>query len=85
VTFDRASVLQGFRDGLPIAIAAIPFGLIIGLSGVQAGLTALQSSAMPYVVYAGAAQLAWLERLGGGAPRGVKWGTAAHKKVRVQI
>jgi 4-azaleucine resistance transporter AzlC len=85
VTFDRASVLQGFRDGLPIAIAAIPFGLIIGLSGVQAGLTALQSSAMPYVVYAGASQLASLQLLGGGAPLVVIWLTAALINVRFLI
>lgn len=85
MTFDRDSVLQGLRDGVPIALAAVPFGLIVGLSGVQVGLSAFQAAAMPFIVYAGASQLASLQLLGLGAPLLVIWLTAAIINVRFVI
>lgn len=52
-----SSVSIGLRDGLPIALAVIPFGAIVGVGAVQVGLGKLQAILMPYLVYAGASQL----------------------------
>lgn len=68
MTFDRHSVALGLRDGLPIAVAVVPFGAITGLAAVQAGLTKLQAVLMPYLVFAGASQLAAYQLVLVGAP-----------------
>jgi predicted branched-subunit amino acid permease len=56
MTVDRRSVALGLRDGVPIAVAVIPFGAIVGLGAVQAGLDKLQAILMPYLVFAGASR-----------------------------
>ena len=68
MTVDRRSVAMGLRDGLPLAIAVIPFGAITGLAAVQAGLDKLQAILMPYLVFAGASQLAAYQLIKVGAP-----------------
>lgn len=65
---DRRSVAMGLRDGLPLAVAVIPFGAITGLAAVQAGLDKLQAILMPYLVFAGASQLAAYQLIKVGAP-----------------
>lgn len=85
VKFDRASVLAGVRDGLPIAISAIPFGLIVGVTGVQSGLSAFQAASMPAIVYAGASQIAALQLFSVAAPLLVVWLTTALINIRFVI
>jgi predicted branched-subunit amino acid permease len=68
MTVDRRSVALGLRDGVPIAVAVIPFGAIVGLGAVQAGLDKLQAILMPYLVFAGASQLAAYQLVKVGAP-----------------
>lgn len=68
MTLDRRSIVLGLRDGLPIALAVVPFGAIVGLGAVQAGLGKLQAVLMPYVVFAGASQLAAYQLVSVGAP-----------------
>ncbi len=68
MTVDRRSVSLGLRDGVPMALAVIPFGAITGLAAVQAGLDKLQAIAMPYLVFAGASQLAAYQLIKVGAP-----------------
>lgn len=59
---------MGLRDGLPLTVAVVPFGAIVGLAAVQVGLGKLQAILMPYVVYAGASQLAAYQLVRVGAP-----------------
>jgi len=68
MTVDRRSVALGLRDGLPLAVAVIPFGAITGLAAVQAGLDKLQAILVPYLVFAGASQLAAYQLIKVGAP-----------------
>jgi predicted branched-subunit amino acid permease len=68
MTVDRRSVALGLRDGVPIAFAVVPFGAITGLAAVQAGLDKLQAIVMPYLVFAGASQLAAYQLIKVGAP-----------------
>lgn len=85
VKFDRASVLAGVRDGLPIAISAIPFGLIVGVTGVQSGLSVFQAASMPIIVYAGASQIAALQLFSQVAPLLVIWLTTSLINIRFVI
>src|SRR5690625_4501023 len=85
VKFDRASVLAGVRDGLPIAISAIPFGLIVGVTGVQSGLSVFQAASMPIIVYAGASQIAALQLFSAVAPLLVIWVTTTLINIRFVI
>lgn len=48
----------GLRDVAPILLGLVPFGLITGVSGAAAGITAIDMVFMSAVVYAGASQLA---------------------------
>jgi predicted branched-subunit amino acid permease len=50
----RASARAGATAIAPIAIGMIPFGLIVGLSAVEAGLTLPETVALSVGVFAGA-------------------------------
>jgi len=60
-----------FREGVaaiaPILIGIVPFGLIYGVSAVEAGLDPIPAIAMSSIVFAGAAQLAMVDLIGGNA------------------
>lgn len=73
----------GIRDSLPFHLGVIPYGLITGIAGIEAGLTAEQIIAMSAIVYAGASQLAALELLGTTAPLAIIVGTAAVINLRL--
>lgn len=52
----RSSFIAGLKGVLPIQIGVIPFGLIYGVLALDAGLTAAQTQAMSFIVFAGSAQ-----------------------------
>ncbi len=54
----------GIRDLAPLVPGVLPFALIVGFAGVDAGLPAHQSIAMSWIVFAGASQLAALDLIG---------------------
>lgn len=64
----RRSLLAGARDFLPIAPAALSFGLVTGAAITQAGLGLAESIGMSVGVYGGAAQLAATALWADGAP-----------------
>ncbi|MFC7135575.1 AzlC family ABC transporter permease [Halobaculum litoreum] len=55
---------EGVRDTLPLLLGIVPFALVAGVAGVEAGLTPLQTVGFSVVVFAGASQLAAIELLG---------------------
>ncbi|SHG74211.1 Predicted branched-chain amino acid permease (azaleucine resistance) [Halobaculum gomorrense] len=61
----------GVRDTLPLLLGIVPFALVAGVAGVEAGLTPLQTAGLSVVVFAGASQLAAIELLGQDAALGV--------------
>ena len=73
----RTSATRALRDGIPIGLSVMPFGAIVGLSGVQVGLGTVQAAVTPFVVFAGASHLAALQLLATGAPLLVIWATGA--------
>jgi predicted branched-subunit amino acid permease len=61
----------GVRDALPLLLGVVPFALVAGVAGVEAGLTPVQTVGLSVVVFAGASQLAAIELLGQDAALGV--------------
>lgn len=64
----QSEFIAGIRITLPLLLAVIPFGLIAGITGVNVGLTPLQSLAASVWIFAGAAQIAAFQLFADGAP-----------------
>lgn len=79
----REAFLEGARDVLPVVVGVIPFGLIVGVSAIAAGLTTGDAVASSVLVFAGASQLAMIDLLGQDAPWLVAVLTAAVINVRM--
>lgn len=62
-------------DMLPLSVAVLPWGILCGSLGVQAGLSPLQAQAMSLLVFAGAAQLSGVTMMGAGIPGSTLFGT----------
>ncbi|MDD1783200.1 AzlC family ABC transporter permease [Enterovibrio sp. ZSDZ35] len=60
--------LTACADMTPLSVAVVPWGILCGSLGIQAGLTPLQAQAMSLFVFAGAAQLSGITMMGIGAP-----------------
>ena len=77
---DRSPALTdaaaGARTTAPILLGVVPFGLVAGVTAVEAGMSPVQAVAMSVVVFAGASQLAAIELIGDTAPVAVIVATA---------
>jgi 4-azaleucine resistance transporter AzlC len=56
VTFTVSGMIEGARQGVPLAISFVPFGAVFGVMARQAGLTFGEATLMTLIVYAGASQ-----------------------------
>ena len=63
-----ASRRQLVVDALAIAVSALGFGFVYGLSARQAGFSPIEAMAMSLLVFAGAAQFAAIGYVAGGLP-----------------
>ena len=59
--------VQGARDTFAIAIGIVPFGLVAGVSAVEAGYGVGGAVGFSVIVFAGASQLAAIDLLSGGS------------------
>ena len=50
-------VLRGFFDVFPLTIPVVPFGVIYGFIGIEAGLTPFMTFAMYFIIFAGSSQI----------------------------
>lgn len=73
---DRAAVTAGVRDVSPLLLGVVPFGLVAGVTAVEAGFPPELAVAMSVIVFAGAAQLALIDLVGQGAAPVVAAATA---------
>lgn len=64
----RRDFVAGGRAVGPILLGVVPFGLIAGVTAVNAGISPLQAVGMSVIVFAGAAQLAAIDLIGRSAP-----------------
>ena len=65
--FNRAELLGGMKDILPLAIGAGIYGLAFGLLAAQTGMTGLRTGFMGAAVFAGSSQIVMIERVAAGA------------------
>ena len=78
-----ADLRHGAALAAPLLLGIAPFGLVVGVAAVEAGLTPLQTVATSVVVFAGASQLAMIELFGRDAAPAVVVLTAAVINVRM--
>lgn len=64
----RAAVRDGVVAMAPLALGVGPFGLVVGATAMEQGLSVAQAAGMSVFVFAGASQLAAIDLLGTGAP-----------------
>lgn len=64
----QADFLAGVRDISPLILGAIPFGMVVGVGLVSAGIPAVHAVGMSVFIFAGASQLAAADLVGNGAP-----------------
>ncbi len=64
----HTSFLRGFQAQLPILVGVIPFGLIYGVSAINAGISPLATVAMSIIVLGGSAQIVMTKLIGAGTP-----------------
>lgn len=60
--------LAGVRDELPLLVGAVPFGLIYGVSAVEAGVPRVLAQGMSLIIFAGSAQFVVAQFIGSGVP-----------------
>ena len=67
LAFDRPAFVQGIRDGVPLAVPAFPFGLVVGFAATQAPISTVAGWATSQIIFAGSAQLVALELFAAGS------------------
>jgi 4-azaleucine resistance transporter AzlC len=65
--FGKAVFLEAVKDGLPLILGVLPFGITYGVVASQAGLTWLETLFMSLIVFAGAAQFIGVSMIAVGA------------------
>lgn len=58
----------GVREELPLQIGIIPFGLVFGILGMEAGMTFLQTVSLSSILLGGASQIAFAQLVATGTP-----------------
>ena len=61
VTTTKSAYWAGVRDGLPFIVMVVPFALLFGVVGIEAGLSMAQTMSFSGLVIAGASQFAALQ------------------------
>jgi len=74
--------VDGVRISLPVLLGLVPFGMVAGITAVDAGFSPVQAMGLSVVVFAGAAQLAAIDLVGEGATFAVVVLTAVVINVR---
>lgn len=69
-------MVEGLRDGLPVLLGTVPYGLVMGVAAASAGLTVSQAAGLSALVFAGLSQLAAADLIGQGASVAVVVATA---------
>jgi len=82
---DGSDLRRGVRDVSPLLPGIVPFGMVVGIAAVDAGLHLGEAVSMSVVVFAGAAQLATLDLLGTDAPLAVVVVTATVINLRMMM
>ena len=64
----REEFLAGSREVAPTLVGTVPFGIVVGIAAVAAGLTPLQGIALSFLAFSGIAQLVAMQLIAVGSP-----------------
>jgi predicted branched-subunit amino acid permease len=64
----QAEFLAGSREAAPTLVGTVPFGLVVGVAAIAAGLTPLQGIALSLLAFSGIAQLVAMQLIAAGSP-----------------
>jgi predicted branched-subunit amino acid permease len=67
-TTQKEEFLAGAREVAPTLIGTIPFGLVVGVAAIAAGLTPVQGLALSVLAFSGIAQLVAMQLIAVGSP-----------------
>ena len=81
----KSAFLKGVRDGSPFIVVVIPFAVLFGVVGTEAGLNLAQVMGFSVVVIAGASQFAALALMTENAPTLAILGTALAVNMRMAM
>ena len=85
VSPNRSSYWRGFAGGLPFMIVIVPFALLFGVIGTEAGLNIAEVMGFSVLVIAGASQIAALQLLADNAPTLVVLATSLAVNLRMAM
>lgn len=61
-------MIAGGREAAPTLVGVIPFGLVVGVAAIAAGLTPLQGVGLSVIAFSGIAQLITMQLMAVGSP-----------------
>ena len=73
---------QGIKDELPLQLGVIPFGMVFGLLGIEAGLSFWQTFFLSIILFGGASQIVFVQMIAAGTPPAVIWGSVSAINLR---
>jgi len=82
---EKSSYWRGLRAALPFVAVVVPFGMLFGVVGVEAGLNMVEIMAMTTVVIAGASQFTALQLMTENAPIWVVLASALAVNLRMAM
>lgn len=83
--FSNPHFRRGMRHGLPFMLVVVPFSMLFGVTGTEAGLTAVQTIAFSFLVIAGASQFAAVAQMTDAVPIAVVVLTALAVNMRMAM
>lgn len=85
MAFSGRAARMGARDMVPMLLAVVPFGLLVGATAVSVGLSVVQAIAFSMFTYAGASQVAAFGLIDLGAPIAILLLTVGMVNLRLAI
>jgi 4-azaleucine resistance transporter AzlC len=65
---NRSSFVTGFKEAIPVFSGTIPFAIIVGITAVELGFSAVEITVLSTIAFAGASQLAAIDLMVDGSP-----------------
>lgn len=82
MTSAKDEFIQGLKDGLPLQLGIVPFGVAFGVLGVESGLTVWQTFFMSSLLFAGTSQIIFAQLMALATPILIVLGSVAALNAR---
>lgn len=73
---------EGIRDGLPLQLGIVPFGVVFGVLGIESGLSVWQTFFMSSLLFAGTSQIIFAQLIAIATPALILLGSVAALNAR---